>query len=1073
MKNFFSTIFILIVSVSNILAALDKGQEKSYLKHALTAKKDFVDESDLFSNLRALPNIIIKGTVTDELGENLPGVSVTLKGTTQGVSTDIDGSYSIVVPDSKAILVFSFVGFVTQEIEIGNQTQLNIRLKIDDIALDEVVVVGYSIQKKVNLTGAVSVISGTELTKRPVMNTSVALQGSLPGVTVSQFNGVPGSEAQIRIKGIGILGDNNPLILIDGVVARFGDVDPNNIESISVLKDAASASIYGSRAASGVILITSKRGKSGKMKVDYDAFYGGQRPGDKPVYLDAVGFMKMYNEALINEGSSPKFTDEYINGYLDKNKTDPDHYPNVDWQKATFTKGLQQQHNLTLSGGTDRIKLLAALNSMNQNGIINNSGFKRYSLRLNADYKVSEKLKFQFDINLRKDNNITPSVGYSELFRQVYRVPPIYAAKYSDGSWGPGWEGGNPLAYSFDAGVNNSTVNTAFINFQTTFTPLKGLDINLNYAPNFSTGFTSNNQSKINYFNIDTKALLFSNPNKPTLSNSNSNTLTNYLKAQVNYANSFKGLDFNILLGAEQTDSRNQTFLASRELTLFPDLLQLNAYPALNQNVSGDANAWALRSLFSRINLVASDKYLLELNARYDGSSRFAEEYKRYGFFPSFSAGWIITKEKFMNNFKWLDLLKFRTSYGELGNQNIGNYPYISSISLGQGVLNNNIISVAAQNNVANREISWESSKILNFGLNAAFLASKLNIEFDYYIKNTDDILLTLPIPLIVGLSPGVQSAGKVENKGWDFQLGYNDRIGKDFKFNIVGVLSDVKNKVIDLKGTGPYISGFQITQEGQEIGSIFGFQANGLFFNQAQLTDSPKQFGTVKLGDISYVDQNKDGIINAFDRVLIGSRIPRYTYSANFFFEYKGFDLTLFFQGVGKYNGYQNQDASWAFFNAGSVRDIHIGRWSTTKTEAENLSATYPRFFISQTNNQQNSSYWVTDASFLKLKNLSIGYTLSPSLLKKTPFSLFKVYLSGQNILSWDKMPGYDPEAPSLDANSSLDYSSFNSLLDISGNFKIMDNPRVFKPGNYLWPIPQAELDVNKNPGFVQNPGY
>ena len=973
----------------------------------------------------------VTGKVVSAEGKPLESVTISVKESGEAAITSAVGFFSIntKIPST---LLFSAVGFLPVEIA-ASSTPMLVSLEPQTEILDQVVVVGYSRQKKVNLTGAVSVISGAELAKRPVFNTTVALQGALPGVTVSQFNGEPGAGAQIRIRGIGTLGNNDPLVLIDGVVAGIGDIDPNNIESMSVLKDAASASIYGSRAAGGVILITSKRGKSGLMKVDYNGFYGSQQPVDKPKYLDAVGFMQMYNEALTNEGSAPKFTTDFIATYLDNNAKDPNHYPNTDWQKATFTNGLQQQHDITLNGGTDRIKLLGSVNYMNQNGIVNNSGFSRYSLRLNADYKASEKLSFQFDINLRRDNTNSPTVGYSELFRQVYRVPPTYAAKYLDGSWGPGWEGGNPLAYSYASGVNGNTGNSGLINLQANYKPIKGLNINFNYAPKFSTSFVSTNQKKIDYFNIDSKALLFSNPTKNSLTNSNTNALNNYLRVQANYTKKFNWLDISVLAGAEQTDNISQNFSGSRELTLFPDLVQLNAYPALNQSVAGDATSWALRSFYGRLNLVASDKYLLEINSRYDGSSRFSADYKRYGFFPSFSAGWIVSKEKFMRDIKWISLLKLRASWGTLGNQNVGDYPYISSITLGSGVFNGNIMSVSAQNTVANKRISWESTTVKNIGFNAAFLKNKLNVEFDYYVKNTDDILLTLPIPLTVGMSAGVQNAGSVENKGWDLQLSYNDQIGKDFKFGITGVISDVKNKVLDLKGTGPYISGFQINKEGEEIGSLFGLQSAGLFQTQEQITASATQYGTVKPGDIKYVDQNKDGVINNSDRVIIGSRIPRNTYSANFFFDYKGFDVTLFFQGVGKYNGLQIQDAAWAFFNAGSVRDIHLGRWSPLKTTAENAVATYPRFFISQTNNTQTSSYWMDNASFIKLKTVSIGYSLPAAVLRKTPFSLFKIYVSGQNVFSWDKVPGYDPEAPLGNPFNYPQVSSFVAGVHIS----------------------------------------
>ncbi len=956
-------------------------------------------------------DIKVTGKVVAADGAALPQVTVMVKGSAAATVTGADGTFTITVPSS-SILQFSSVGFKTVE-RAAQATAMVVTLDAQTEDLEQVVVVGYSRQKKVNLTGAVSVISGNEIAKRPVFNTTGALQGALPGVTVTQSNGQPGAAATIRIRGIGTLGNNDPLILIDGVVAAFNDIDPNNIETISVLKDAASASIYGSRAAAGVILITSKRGKTGSMKVDYDAFYGYQQPVDKPKYLDAVGFMEMYNEALTNEGAAPRYTQDFINNYLANNAKDPNRFPNTDWQASTFTKGLQQQHTITLNGGTDRIKMLASLNYMDQNGIVNNSGYKRYSMRLNADYKASEKLSFQFDINLRREITSLPSIGYSELFRQVYRVPPVYAALYSDGSWGPGWEGGNPLAYSKAGGVSTTTGNIALINLQANYAPVKGLNINLNYSPRFAENFVSNNQLKIDYFNFDTKALLFSNPNKVALTNSHANNLTNYLKAQINYSNKLKWLDYSVLVGAEQTDNRNQGFSASRELSLFPDLPQLNAFPSLNQNMSGDATSWALRSYYGRVNLVANNKYLLEINGRYDGSSRFAEDYKRYGFFPSLSLGWIASKEKIFSNISWLSLLKFRASWGSLGNQNIGDYPYISSFVIGQGVFNNNIVSAAAQTVVANRQITWESTKSFNIGFDGSFLKNKLNVEFDYYVRNTDDILLTLPIPLTVGLGAGVQNAGRVENKGWDLQIGYNDRIGKDIKFGITGVLSDVKNKVLDLKGTGPYISGFQITREGEEIGSLFGLQASGLFQRQEDIAASATQFGSVKPGDIRYVDQNNDGVINNNDRVLIGSRIPRYTYSANLFFECKGFELTVFFQGVGKVNGLQIQDAAWAFFNAGSVRDIHLGRWSLTKSPEENALANYPRFFISQTNNQQTSSYWVDDASYLKLKTLVVGYNFPMTVLRKTPFSAFKVYLSGQNVFSIDKVPGYDPEAP------------------------------------------------------------
>lgn len=973
--------------------------------------------------IRAQQKIQVSGNVLSENGSPLTGATVQVVNSSTITTTSENGNFVIEAP-AQGQLSVTYVGFQNEIVPVSGRQSITITLKSAAATGEEVVVVGYSKQKKVNLTGAVAVVGGDELTKRPVLSTASALQGVLPGVTVQQSSGAPGSDAQIRIRGLGTLGNNDPLILIDGVVSSFADIDPNNIETISVLKDAASASIYGSRAAGGVILITSKRGKAGKMRVTYDGTVGFQKPMDLPNYLGAVDFMKLHNEALVNEGASPLYSDDLINNYAEKSKTDPDHFPDTDWQDVTMSNALQQQHNITLNGGTEKLRFMGAVNYMNQDGLIPNSNFKRYSLRMNTDYKATDKLSFAFDLNLRQQLTTEPTAtfpmnGGEGVFKQMNRVPPIYPAVHSDGSWGIGWNGGNSLAWAVDGGRNTMNTRAAFINLQANYNPVKNLHLNFTFAPQFYTTLGRNVTNRIEYLDFDTKALLFAEPNRNLLTNDLSNVATNYLKFQANYTKEWDWLTFNALAGAEQTDSRREGFDATRVGTLFPGLQQLDAYPSLNQVINGSASEWALRSYFGRTNFVFLDKYLLEVNARYDGSSRFASDFKRYGFFPSVSAGWIVSKENFFENISFINLLKMRASYGSLGNQQIGNYPYIASINLGQGVLNGNIITTAAQTVANNREITWESTRVANIGFEAAFLKNKFNIEADYYIKKTDDILLTLPIPMTTGLNPAVQNAGKVENKGWDLNLTYNDRVGKDFRYKITGVLSDVKNKVTDLAGTGPYISQFQVTNTGLEMGSLYGLQALGLFQSQDEIARSATQFGTVKPGDIKYFDKNGDGKINADDRMVIGSRIPRYTYSLNLFAEFRNFDFTAFFQGVGKWNGYLNNDAAWAFHNAGKVQDVHLNRWSDSKTAEENAKATYPRFFIARPNNQQVSSYWMKDASFLKLKTVSIGYNFSSKTLGATPFENARIYVSGQNVLSWDKIKGFDPETPLGDANA------------------------------------------------------
>ena len=973
----------------------------------------------LLSGMLTAQSRAVIGTVTSsDDGQPLIGVNILVVGSSVGTITDTDGRYTLELPDGADLLQFSYTGFQPQEVSVGLQSRIDVIMAPGEL-LEEVVVIGYGAQKKVNLTGAVSVVQGEEITKRPVFQTSNALQGISPGVTVRTFGGGPGDDGgEVRIRGLGTLNNNDPLVLIDGVVGAFSDVDPNNIESISVLKDAASAAIYGSRASGGVILITTKRAKAGGFSVTYDGYVGVQSPVDLPEYLDATEFLKLYNKASVNSTGNPQHQEAFINDYAANHSRDPDHFPDVDWEKETLVKNPRQQfHSLSINAGSDRVRVLGVLGFQDQQGLIQNSEYQRYAVRLNTDIKASDRMRFFADLNLKLSDDQEPGSGEGGIFIAMNRIWPTLPALYSDGSWGEGWNGDNPLALSKASGLDKTKTNLAILNLGFNFQPLKGWNIDATYAPRLETDFRKRHVKRIEYLDIDTKNIIATNPNITSLFESYNRNLDTYGKLQTSYEQTIHKLTYKILAGVDQTLLRTDNFSASRVGFAFPDFGELNAGSEDLKDNSGSASELALLSYFGRLNLNWSEKYLFEANFRYDGTSRFAEG-NRWGFFPSLSVGWRVSEEPFLQNLDAVDNLKFRFSWGQLGNQNTnGRYPTTSSINLNQAVVFSNggpqgAASIAA---LVNPLLTWETTTQTDFGMDLGLFNNKLEVVFDYYWRYTNDILISLPVPQTSGFSSIQENAAEVENKGWDLGVNFNDRKG-DFNYSLGFNLSDVRNKVLNLLETGPYISGFQIIQEGEEMNSIFGFQSDGFFQNQAEIDAHAKQFGVLRPGDIRYVDQNSDGVINAEDRVIIGSRIPRWTYGANLNFGYKGLDLSVFLQGIGRYNGYQSSHAAWPFENSGSgkAQIRHADTWST-----DNPNARYPNWYIATNgNNYQRSSFWATDASYFKLKNFVLGYTFPQQFAGNKYFKKLRVYISGQNVITLDKMEGFDPESPLGDAN-------------------------------------------------------
>ena len=970
----------------------------------------------------------VTGTVIDMNGEPVIGANIVEKGTTNGIITDVNGEFSLQVsPD--AVLQISYIGYNTREVAVNNQSSITIKLTEDTQAIEEIVVVGYGVQKRENLTGAVSAIMGDDLMKRPVGQTSVALQGIAPGVTITQQSGQPGQDAgTIRIRGIGTLNDSNPLVLVDGTAMDLNSVDPNIIESVSVLKDAASSSIYGSRAANGVILITTKRAKNKEFSVSYNGYAGWQTPTDLPDKVNAIDHMVMLNEAYRNVGRSPLYTDQYIQEYREKGPSDRDHYPDVDWQKAVYNQyAFQQNHFFTLNGGTEKMKLLAAIGYYDQQGITPNTDYNRFTVRLNSDMQFTQRFSAKLDMYLKYNTQKTPGRGIYDVIYWINRTPSIYPDVLSNGKYAVGWDGDNVLAFAKDGGFAKTKTPSASINMALSYQFTDFLKADVSYTPIYNNNITSTYNKSVNTYYADGE-LAYSKPSKSALYEHRGWGLSHDFKALLNFDKAFGQHNLKALAGFQWESGTDDYIDASRDTFIFPQYPKLNAGGSDNQKASGSGSEYALASFFGRINYDYQGKYLFEANVRYDGSSRFDLGHK-WGVFPSFSGGWRISEESFWEPIRDIvDNAKFRVSWGQLGNQNIGNYAFASVVSYSSYVIGGQPVTSGAINDMSNSAISWEKTEMLDFGIDLQFF-SKLSASFDYYNKKTSDILWKLNVPLIIGLNPTYQNAAKVSNKGWDLELRWNDLIN-DFRYGASFILSDVKNKVVDLKGIS--MTGLTVNREGHSINSIYGLEAIGYISEEDYNADGSykhaTQFGAFAPGDIKYKDQNNDGIINNEDEVIIGNTVPRFTYGLNLDASWKGFDFSMFWQGIGKADGYLNKQATMPFYWGASALEMHKDHWTE-----DNPNARFPRLAFNETNNEQNSSFWMANAAYLRLKNVTLGYTFPKTLSEKIKFSHVRLYISGQNLLSIDKFwDGFDAEAPVGDGAYYPQVKVFTIGLDV-----------------------------------------
>ncbi|MEJ7828668.1 MAG: TonB-dependent receptor [Segetibacter sp.] len=972
---------------------------------------------------------IITGKVTDENANPLQNVSVVIKGTTNGTTTDVNGTYRLnVLKSAGNTLVFSYVGLTDKEVKQTAGNTVNIQMEKSNQSLDAVVVVGYGTQKKVNLTGAVSAITSEDLKGRPVTATSSALQGLLPGVTVRSFTGMPGQNGStIRIRGIGTLGDANPLIVIDGIPGGSMDIlNADDIESISVLKDAASSSIYGVRGANGVILVTTKKGKGdGRPNISYNNYFGFQTPTAQPDYLGSVDYMTLLNESLKNVGRPIVYTDSMIN--IARTGSDLNFYANTNWIKEIYKeRAPQQSHNLSINGGSNNLNYYLSYGYLKQDGLItgNNFGSNRNNIRLRLSTKLIDRLDLDANIGYvdRKYSESSDDVG--EAAGPIYtstQISPLVPVKFTTGGWGYLGGSRNPVAVATDGGYNNFESQELTGNLSATLNLFNGFKLRGQYALIKSNSQREIFNKLINYYSPVTGDRIYQTNFPSKIDNRDYVNTYQTIIGTAEYEKSFKRHDLKVLVGASQESNMGESFGASRTSVVSPDVPNLNVATDNQLNFSS-ADQSALQSVFGRVNYNFTRKYLAELNFRYDGSSRFAKD-RRWNLFPSTSLGWRVSEEGFFAGLKGIfNEVKFRASYGELGNDRVGsNYAYLATIGPVGGIppIGNMLTLGYAQTAIPNPNLTWETVVKQNLGLDVSMLKNRLGITADYFIHNTEDILLRVTLPDVLGATEPSQNAGKVQNKGWELQVNWKDRIGKvryGANFNI----SDVKNKVTSL-GDVPPTFGDQVRFLGEPIDAFYGLVADRISqladfdFNSTTNVYTPKfpviSGDKVGPGDIIFKDLNKDGKITlADDRQIIGDPYPRYTYGFRGDVEFKGFDFSFFLQGVGKANGYIRGAARHAYINeSANPQKFHLDRWTP-----ENPNASYPRFTYQLAHNQRLSTFWLENAAYTRLKNIQLGYTLPTRLIEKYRLTRLRIFASADNLFTRTNFfYAYDPETP------------------------------------------------------------
>lgn len=926
--------------------------------------------------------ITIRGKVFDthEPPRELPGVTIAVKGTTEGTVSDENGYFTIRV-EKNAVLVFSMIGHKNMEhLAKAANSSLIIALQEEIASLDEAVVVGQTEQKRKHIAGSISSLNvASQISGKPITSLSQSLQGGVTGLQVQQSSGMPGGDAAtIKIRGISTLGNSNPLILVDGIPMDMNHIDPITVESVTILKDAAAAAMYGARAANGVILVTTKRGTPGKISVTYDGYVGSQSPTYLQQLVDAPQYMRMYNEALTNSGNQPFYSNEVISKTVDG--SDPIMYPNTNWVDLIVKKNSPiTSHSISLDGGNNLARFAVTANYLFQDGMIPLSRMERFNVRANTSITINKRFVFDVDLlaikrNTRNNNRPDDNQG-NRILEDIYRVPPTILSKYPQKNgrtmFGRYADIVNPLAYAEKGGYRDYESAQAVINMQ----PKWEIFTDFNLKGQFSFRLNSDQSRTVadayNFFDYNTNQLVQS---------------------------------WGVQRGASFNRSTYLYMATNADYTFTRNDHRLYAFGGFSteKNSSGSWDVNTMVSGYTKLNYSYKDKYLIEATARTDGSSRFGPGHK-WGFFPSTAIGWNVHQEAFMKNLKFVNNMKIRASYGLLGNENIGLYRYQTLVAGSNGY----------ENSWGNPDITWETVGLFDVGIDLGLFGKSLEVIFDYYDKVTKDIILNPQVSYVGGMGNVPINAGKVRNRGWELYLNYFKELGKNWNVSVKPGISYNTNRILRLQN-GPYLTSTSVNQEGKPINSIYGYRTDGLLQESDFCPEGSALLPTVagaKPGDIRYRDLNGDGLIDANDQEVIGNPIPRFNYFTNFRIANKKFDIEILVQGTGKNDQRLTGMLAYPLDQTadGGVPTIYYSQryWTPQRTDAD-----FPRLSNTPANNKLSSDFWIQNGAYCRIKYIQLGYNLPVKAVRKLGASSARFYLNAQNPLVFTSMKLMDPES-------------------------------------------------------------
>ncbi|MGZ3851508.1 MAG: SusC/RagA family TonB-linked outer membrane protein [Flavisolibacter sp.] len=1002
----------IIVKDAEITTVLDRilvvnGIDYRILNNNLVVLKAAGDNTAL-----DIPEIRVSGKVTGANGAPLAGVSITIKGASGGTTTDDAGNFSIVVPSENSVLVFSYVGYGPQEIVVGNKTTIDVALVASVNQLDQVVVVGYGTQRKIDVTGSVSQVRGEEINKQPVQNPISALQGKVAGVQITN-SGAPGASPEIRIRGLGtVYGSANPLYVVDGV--WFNDIsflNPGDIESINILKDASSESIYGIRAANGVVLITTKKGRGSKPNVNYNGYVGWQTVTNEMKLANGTEYATMVNE-LRNINGSPSLLDPSKYG------------EGTDWNHQILRSALITNHQVSLNGGGNASTYNFSLGYLNQDGIVEKNNYTRYTARLQNDIQVVNPLKIGYTVTgaYSKSTDIPGSI-----FHEIYSAAPIVPVYYADGTYG------DPSDYNLGGAVTfNPQVTLDYYDQKSQHYRINGAAYaNLKFARHFtlnsSIGGDFAQDESNNYLPVYTATL--TQRNTTSMLTINRGETRNWIvENTLTYQNKIN--DHNITVLAGQGAQRNKFYSYKASAPNVPNSSEGDHYISLgtaaNVNAQDAGNLFTVASYFGRVNYSFRNRYLLNASIRADGSSQFSES-DRWGYFPSVGVGWVITQEDFMKDQQIFNNLKVRGSWGKIGNSSIPFQPSTLTVSQDQYLTAffgrpSLPYTGATINRIVPPTTIWEKSEGTDVAVEMSLLKNRLYFEADWYDRKTKDAIFDIPILNSLGTTSGrvIGNQATIENRGIEFTATWKDVLSKAVSYSLSGNIGINNNKVLSTStGANPIYDGGQgitggalstRTVVGEPIGQFYGLQVAGIFQNQGQVDDYKDKNGikiqpSAKPGDFIYVDQNNDGAIDGKDRIALGNPNPKYTYGINTNWTYKNFDLTLDFQGVAGVDIY-NANLGFRFGNENFLEEFYKNRW-----HGEGTSNYYPSANIGGGNNYVPNSFYVEDGSYFRIRNMQLGYTLPMSTAQKIRAKSLRVYANAQNAFNFFKYRGLSPE--------------------------------------------------------------